>query len=166
MSGIKLISRHDLFRVRYNPLNVPGPIANRVLSKKKHPLYAKVAHTYEHYDKNTLWWATSSYGLLSEKVVVRNWCYRRVKIAFRESLRKNGFDEKGRKIVPDPTGKGKPTTTVGQTGTLIFDVYPEVKRASLETIQKKTDEALDILLRNSTKPLPTKPYKGPRKLWK
>lgn len=65
--------------------------------------------------------------------------------------------------MPDPIGKGKSTTAVGQTGTLVFDVYPEIKRTSFEDIQQEADEAVDLLVRNSKEPVKTR--KGARRVW-
>lgn len=94
--------------------------------------------------------------MLDEKKVVRSWCCRRVRIAFRESLKKRGFDEKGRKIVLDALGK--PTTVVGRRGTLELVPNPKLKRESNKELQQLADEAVDLLIK-----APTEMVRPPKK---
>ncbi|KAJ6151276.1 hypothetical protein N7470_007870 [Penicillium chermesinum] len=86
--------------LRYTPKNVIPPVAARYMSAPFHPIRPKITHMYQTRDKNTLWWRTSVTSLHSEKKVVRSWCARRARSAFRHALAKQGFDEFGRPL-PD-----------------------------------------------------------------
>ncbi|KAK2761632.1 hypothetical protein FQN54_001460 [Arachnomyces sp. PD_36] len=150
MSGLKILQRNHLFAVRYNPLNVPPPIALRYLTKRNNPIYPKIAHMYQTRDPNTLWWSVSSIDMLSEKKVVRSWCCRRVREAFREALERKGFDREGRRVVPD-ADEGTIIAVKDQKGTLILNPRPEMKKASYEEIQELADKALDLLVNTTFK---------------
>ena len=152
----RVIQKNKLLQLRYCPQNVPSSIASRYLGQIHNPVLPKIAHMYQHRDRTTLWWSISSNRLLDYKRVVRSWSARRVKTAFRESLRRRGFDDQGREVVLDSLGKVVQTTQ-GCTGTLELFVLPRVIKESFEEIQKVADEAVDTLIIASEKnSLPTK----------
>lgn len=49
-------------------------------------------------DKNTLWWNVYTPNNIAQKRVVRSWCNRRLRNAFKEALAARGFDKEGRSI--------------------------------------------------------------------
>lgn len=166
MSGLKLIFESPIFRMRYNPRNVPEPISQRLLGQFRNPIYPKIKHMTETRDKDCLWWSVGVLTMLDERRVVRSWCARRLRVAFRESLRRNGLDENGRRIREDATstntstssgggsstkgggGGGTPTPTVNsQRGTMILEVYPQMKKTSFEEVQRTADQAMIRLQR-------------------
>jgi hypothetical protein len=156
MSGLKTIGKNPLFTIRYNPRNVPPPVALRYLSKPLNPIHPKIAHMYETRDPTTLWWSIAQADVLDEKRVVRSWCSRRVRTAFRESLKKRGLDENGKKIVLDSLAGAEGEEDMGPTvedqkGTLVLSLLPGIKKEAFKQIQQMTDEAVDLLIQQSTK---------------
>jgi hypothetical protein len=72
--------------------------------------------------------------MADNKRVLRSWCARRVRIAFREALKQHGFDNEGRRPVLDPQGRVLRKET-GLQGSL------EIK-LDCSLIQEKFDEIL------------------------
>lgn len=131
------------------------PYAARYLASSFSPLYPKLTQIYAQRDPNTLWWRVSVGQLHDFKRVVRSWSARRARIAFKEALKKQGFDEAGRRI-----------DSTDQRGPLAGSFEIHLRRPSLEQsfqeIQKDSESLLiDILaqLAARSKFTPSKPPK-------
>ncbi|PGH34109.1 hypothetical protein GX50_03072 [[Emmonsia] crescens] len=92
------------FIVHYTPQNTPTVRAKKFSNDKHVNLYAlrpKIEYMWATREKGNLWWSASTHGdITSEKSVIRSWCARRVRTAFRDALKERGYDKTGRRI-PD-----------------------------------------------------------------
>jgi hypothetical protein len=100
---------------------------------------------YRNRDKNTLWWRVA-YQSLPLKRVVRSYCARRTRKAFREALLSRGFDEQGRRIVERTDGLL--ATEIGLTGSADIVVkeisYKEPYSAVREEIESLVDKLVKL----------------------
>ncbi|KAL2368016.1 hypothetical protein BDBG_06891 [Blastomyces gilchristii SLH14081] len=96
--------KQPYFTVRYTPQNIPTSRAKKFSCDLFINLYAlrpKIDYMWATRDKRQLWWSASAQSdIASEKSVIRSWCARRVRTAFRDALRERGYDKTGRRI-PD-----------------------------------------------------------------
>jgi hypothetical protein len=89
----------------YTLENAIQPIAARCLNAgRSHPLEPRIKYLYETRERGILWWSVAHSEVYHLKRVVRSWCARRLRNAFREALRDRGFDEDGRLLVLDSSG--------------------------------------------------------------
>ncbi|KAG5293183.1 hypothetical protein I7I50_03505 [Histoplasma capsulatum G186AR] len=94
--------RQRYFAVRYTPENTPTLRAKRFSNDSHINLYAlrpKIEYMWAMREKGCLWWSASTHGdITSERSVIRSWCARRVRTAFRDALKERGYDKTGRRI--------------------------------------------------------------------
>lgn len=146
----------SLFVLRYSPKLVNPPVAHRYLEAPNHPLRPKIAHMYAHRDTNTLWWRVAKQKLQPFKGVVRSWCARRTRIAFRQALAARGFDREGRKIQSHAqdgvaTAAAAPGLERGLTGSVEIVVLPPCMKEKFSTVQEQTASMLDTLIQEVAK---------------
>ncbi|KAJ5825277.1 hypothetical protein N7474_002415 [Penicillium riverlandense] len=128
--------------MRYNAQHIIPAIAKRYLSSPFHPIRPKIAHMYAHRDRNTLWWQVSIVQLLEYKGVVRSWSRRRARTAFRNALRKQGFDPDGKR-----TAEGLLRYERDLTGSLDIHPRPQSVLSSFEDVQRDADSLVERILR-------------------
>ncbi|OAX78256.1 hypothetical protein ACJ72_07439 [Emergomyces africanus] len=96
--------RQPFYTVQYTVENTPTQRAKKFSNDRNVNLYAvrpRIEHTWATREKGNLWWSASTHGdIKSEKSVIRSWCARRVRTAFRDALKDRGYDKTGRRI-PD-----------------------------------------------------------------
>lgn len=149
----------ELFLLKYSPKISTPPVAKRYLAVPNHALRPKIAHMYAHRDRNTLWWRVAKGPLQSYNGVVRSWCARRTRLAFKQALAARGFDEEGRKILNRAGNGGMTTTTTtttttaaetgldrGLVGSVEIAIQPACIRSRFSTIQEEMGSILDTLL--------------------
>lgn len=146
---LKIVTATSQFTLRYNPHQVPSPTALLYMTSPSNPLRPKITHMYATRDRNTLWWRVSV-NQLSFKKVVRSWCARRVRAAFRQALLDRGFDGEGRKIVQD--AEGGPKVETGLKGTAEIIVHPASIKAEHADVQKEINSLVDTLLQKMNDP--------------
>lgn len=141
----------NLFMLRYNWKYIRNHVANRYLGSPTHPINPKIAHMYAHREENNLWWTVSVQPLMSYRRVVRSWCARRTRVAFKQALRERGFNWEGRRLL----GKmATPTMTPSElgipgddlTGTVELIVHPPCVKEKFPVIQKEMSFIVDALL--------------------
>jgi hypothetical protein len=128
--------------MRYYAHHVIPTIAKRYLSSPFHPIRPKIAHMYAHRDRNTLWWQVSIQQLLEYKGVVRSWSRRRTRTAFRNALRKQGFDPMGKR-----TAEGMLRYECDLTGSIDIHPRPQSITSNFEDIQRDADSLLARILK-------------------
>lgn len=156
----------ELFILRYSSKTLTPPVAHRYLGVPNHPLRPKIAHMYAHRDRNTLWWRVGKGSLHSYNGVVRSWCARRARLAFKQALTARGFDQEGRKILNQNqagnngvTTATTTTTTAGETGldrglvgSVEIAILPGCVKSKFSTIQHEMGTLLDTLLQEMIRP--------------
>ncbi|OJD24993.1 hypothetical protein ACJ73_03639 [Blastomyces percursus] len=96
--------KQPYFSVSYTPENRPTWRAKKLSCDLFVNMYAvqpKIDYMWATREKGQLWWSASAQSdIASERSVIRSWCARRVRTAFRDALRERGYDKTGRRI-PD-----------------------------------------------------------------
>jgi len=88
----------------YCPQYKAGPTGAIILDNQFHPLYFLTKRKYQLRERTGLWWHGLAGLTVSSRRVVRNWCARRLRNAFKDALKLRGFDEHGRvRIEPGST---------------------------------------------------------------
>ena len=129
-------------QIRFNPQHTLPPVARRYLNSPVHPIRPKIAHMWNNRDRNTLWWRVSTSQLQSFKRVVRSWCARRTRIAFKEALKHHSFDSLG---APLSTTDFKQQDAL--IGTLELIIRPSLVNQSHESLQRDTNHLLAKILK-------------------
>ncbi|KAA8643429.1 hypothetical protein EYZ11_012655 [Aspergillus tanneri] len=146
---MKLIASSKLFNLRFSPKNFPPPVANRYIGSRTHPIRPKILHMYENRDPRSLWWYLSNQRTMPYTKVVRSWCMRRTREAFRQALRERGFNADGRRIATDPRGTGTPVDGYDYLqGSVELSISPEIVRESYATVKAEMDSIVDGMLQN------------------
>ncbi|KAL1968661.1 hypothetical protein VTN77DRAFT_1487 [Rasamsonia byssochlamydoides] len=139
---LKPIKSTNQFVLRYSPQCGMTPIAARFVQSETHPLRPKILHMYANRDRNTLWWRVSV-NHLPLKRVVRSWCARRARTAFKQALEERGFDPEGR-----PLKKEEPSSqTVGLKGTVEIVVNQRSIKEELPAVKEEMASLVDSLVR-------------------
>ncbi|PGH02746.1 hypothetical protein GX51_04480 [Blastomyces parvus] len=90
--------------IGYTPKNTPTARAKRFFDDALVNLYAlrpRITYMWATREKGQLWWSVlPASDVAAERSVVRSWCARRMRNAFRDALRERGYDKTGRRI-PD-----------------------------------------------------------------
>lgn len=141
----------NLFMLRYNWKHIRNHVANRYLRSPTHPISPKIAHMYAHREENNLWWTVSVQPLMPYRRVVRSWCARRTRVAFKQALKERGFNREGRmSLDKTATTAATPSETEipgdGLTGTVELIVYPPCVKEKFPVIQKEMSSMVDTLL--------------------
>ncbi|KAJ5092558.1 hypothetical protein NUU61_007428 [Penicillium alfredii] len=137
---MSLVASSKNLLLRYWNRPIMPPVASRYLGSPLHPIRPKISHIYASRDRDTLWWRVSIAPLQSLKRVVRSWCGRRVRLAFRQALHQQGFDELGRAIPSEFSPKED------LTGSLEITIRTPCVQASFETVQKDANHLLENIL--------------------
>ncbi|KAE8349012.1 hypothetical protein BDV28DRAFT_142097 [Aspergillus coremiiformis] len=145
---MKFTTSTKQFTLRYVPKHVISPIASRYLASPINPIRFKIQHLYAQRDRNTLWWRVSVQHLQQHKRVVRSWCARRVRLAFRRALKERGFDAEGQRIGSDMDGNIG--TSEGKNDNLIgsIDIYvrSQCVQEAYSVVQADMNSLVDSLL--------------------
>ncbi|KLJ11894.1 hypothetical protein EMPG_12947 [Blastomyces silverae] len=101
----KLVTpKQPYFTVGYTPENTRTSRAKMFscdLFVNLYGLRPKIDYMWATREKGQLWWSTCTQSdIASERSVIRSWCARRVRNAFRDALKERGYDKTGRRI-PD-----------------------------------------------------------------
>ncbi|KAI9731189.1 MAG: hypothetical protein M1834_005382 [Cirrosporium novae-zelandiae] len=83
---------------RYHPDPIPADPALKILTKASHPLFYQCKERLENRDQQTLWWGAVSNTWAGPKAVIRKEAKRILRSAFLEALRREGWDEEGRRL--------------------------------------------------------------------
>ncbi|KAF7717898.1 Uncharacterized protein PECH_002702 [Penicillium ucsense] len=140
---MKFSSSSSTLLLRYTSEHVIPPIAQRYLGSPVHPIRPKIAYIYANRDPTTLWWRVSVSHLNQFKRTVRSWCARRARMAFQESLKRQGFDHSGRSLSVGAWNEKPPLL-----GSLEITLRPACLHQSFEALQKDTDYLLKGILKH------------------
>ena len=152
MVTMKPLASTSLFILKYSPKLANPPVAHRYLEAPNHPLRPKIAHMYAHRDTDTLWWRIGKQKLQPFRGVVRSWCARRARIAFRQALAARGFDREGRKIQSHARGEDTTAATAGLVlerglvGSVEIVLLPPCMKEKFPTVQEQMASMLDTLI--------------------
>ncbi|GAQ45684.1 hypothetical protein ABZX51_007187 [Aspergillus tubingensis] len=166
---MKTLRSHKSFIMRYFPNYKPSHVASRYLNADVHPLQPKITHMYATRDKSTLWWMVNPSHLMSVRMkrVVRSWCSRRARMAFRLALKDHGFDADGRKagqeLLGDSSGKGGNGKNL--KGRVDLLLHADILREPFEVLRKEMDAGVSALVNHlrTTKDVAPKPAKKQKK---
>lgn len=137
------------FVIRYWVKNINPPVASRYIGAPIHPIRPKIVHMTAHRPKDTLWWRVSVNKILSHKRVVRSWCARRVRNAFTQAFRQQGFDRLGRRL---PGSSADETNLTGLTGSLEIYIHEPCLAQSFEVVQKDASQLFGELMAHQATP--------------
>ncbi|GAE00229.1 conserved hypothetical protein [Paecilomyces variotii No. 5] len=143
---MKLVQTTKQFHLRWSQKTVVPPVAARYLGAQSHPIRPKIAHMYANRDPDTLWWRVQT-NSLDHKRVVRSWCARRVRNAFRKALRDRGYDGEGRRIsqstdAVEPSSQPEP----GLKGSVEIVVRPESIKEKFTEVLKESSSLVDTVV--------------------
>ncbi|KAL1952556.1 hypothetical protein VTO42DRAFT_4814 [Malbranchea cinnamomea] len=141
-----------LFFTYFNPKNVPPPIALRYLSVSQfNPILPKIKHMYATREKGNLWWSVGHGNLTNHKRVIRSWCARRLRHAFRQALKQRGFDKDGKLLMFDVEGNVTEKKK-GLVGTLDIRMNVELLTAKYADIVQQAGLLVDHLRYQQLRP--------------
>ena len=90
---------HYVFQPNPKPINCCTFNSTKMFaSEPDHPLHIRTQRRLAAFNPNVLHWTVKAPLELSKKAVVRNWAIRRVKAAFREELKRKGWDVEGKPL--------------------------------------------------------------------
>lgn len=142
----KVIRSTSQFLLRYSPRHLIPPVAMRYMAAKYHPIRPKILHMYANRDKSTLWWRVSIHHLPLKRVV-RSWCARRVRRAFREALGERGYDHEGRRIQQDNQNPQlESSAEVGLNGTAEIMVHQQSIKQDYASVREECLILVDTLV--------------------
>lgn len=145
-STLKTIHNTSQFLLRYSPRHLIPPVAMRYMAAKFHPIRPKILYMYANRDKSTLWWRVSIHHLPLKRVV-RSWCARRVRRAFREALRERGYDHEGRRIPQDKQNSQlESSAEVGLNGSAEIMVHQQSIKQNYASVQQECLILVDTLV--------------------
>ncbi|EEP77808.1 predicted protein [Uncinocarpus reesii 1704] len=107
-SSMLRIKGANLFQAYFSPENLIPYVGARYISDFDNPIRPKVFDMYQNRERGILWWTVAAGHMVNMKRVVRSWCARRVRIAFRAALKESGYDSEGRKYILGACGNGNP----------------------------------------------------------
>lgn len=125
-----------------------------IASDPQHPLCILQRRELKARKREGLWWHVTTGVELSRSSVVRSWCRRRLRNAFAEALKKNGFDEYGRLVNPQLFVRDRSqvahaiqsNTNLSLTGSLRLHILPPLIASKYPLVCKEADGIIDILL--------------------
>lgn len=146
---MKLVQTTKQFHMRWSPKTFVPPVAARYIGAQSHPIRPKIVHMYANRDPNTLWWRVQTNGL-DHKRVVRSWCARRVRNAFRKALHDHGYDGEGRRILQDmDETQSSSQGELDLKGSVEIVVRPELIKEKFPEVLKETDSLVETIVRLS-----------------
>lgn len=140
--------------------------SDQVLQDESHPFFPRIKNLYTTRDPKTLWWRVYSGLKVSPKATVRNWCRRRMQVAFVEALREHGYDRHGRAV---GDGNRVPCPPEGLVGTLDIHVNANVIPESYLSVREEASRILDGVVKkvnDRTKHPSNLAYIGRGSAWK
>ncbi|KAL2871521.1 uncharacterized protein BJX67DRAFT_342477 [Aspergillus lucknowensis] len=145
---MKVIASTKQFTLKFSPKLVIPPIALRYLNVRRNdPIRPKIQHMCDNRDRNTLWWRASVKEIHDYKRVVRSWCARRVRTAFRQELKARGFDAEGRSLESNTGGSATPDGIPGNLiGTIHILVEPPCIGEKYATVRQDMKILMDALI--------------------
>ncbi|KAF9884772.1 hypothetical protein FE257_001262 [Aspergillus nanangensis] len=153
---MKTLASTKQFTLRYVPKHVIPPVAARYLGSPVHPIRPKIFHMYATRDRNTLWWRVSVKPIQGFRRVVRSWCARRARLAFRQALKDRGFDAEGRRMRSESSGEGGSTPERNDDyihGSLEIVVQPQSVQEDMTVVQTDMHHLVDVLIEKTKAPL-------------
>ncbi|KAJ5110141.1 hypothetical protein N7532_002786 [Penicillium argentinense] len=130
------------FIVRYRAIHSTPVVASRYLTASNHPIRPKIAHMYDHREKDHLWWRVNINMQIQHVTrVVRSWAARRTRVAFLQALKNNGLDHLG-KVLPEAKSWQQPLI-----GTMEVVVREYSLTSNFETIQQDANSLLQNILK-------------------
>ncbi|KAL2830243.1 hypothetical protein BDW59DRAFT_22589 [Aspergillus cavernicola] len=145
---MKAIASTKQFTLSFSRKQVIPPVALRYLVQLNNPIRPKVKYLCKTRDPNTLWWRISSKDLLDRKKVVRSWCTRRARMAFRQELQARGFDAEGRKLESENQGSATIDGLYGNlTGSVNIVVTPACIQEKYSAVREEMKTLMDSLVR-------------------
>lgn len=160
--------RSSLFTLRYLPRTQIPPVASRYLGSPTHSIYPKIAHMYATRDRTVLWWRVSAQHLMVYKRVVRTWCSRKMRIAFKQALKTHGFDAEGKRITsaPRPSAGWISGDDDRLTGTVEITINPRFIREDMSNLQSDMDQTVrNLLERQALEKRPGQAILGKKSKW-
>ncbi|EEH16429.1 hypothetical protein PABG_06516 [Paracoccidioides brasiliensis Pb03] len=138
------------FVVHFSPQNKPTIRAKRFSVDTRMHLFAfrtKIQHLWAMREKGDLWWSASAHGeVSSEKSVIRTWCTRRVRTAFRDALRAHGYDDCGRRMPDIERKDGVPQSQLEVLkGSLELHVRLAVKEAKYTDLVRQSERVVESI---------------------
>lgn len=139
-------------------INIQGVTAARVLHGNLHALGLNSAHvaTDDHpmaiiarykcalREKEPLWWHVLSTKAIGVRVI-RAWHVNRLRVAFKDALKRKGFDQVGRKI----SGPGATNSESDLWGTIHFMILEDIKTTSWTVLNTQADKVVEFLEQKS-----------------
>ena len=123
-------------RAAYSPVYHPFYVSKVVLDDKTHPFYLPTAARWDARPRVGLWWHATGNTMLGKKAVVRRWCGRRLKNAFREALEERGFDEDGKGLFGGAL-----------TGCLEMDTKEGIVKAKFEEVKREAGMVVEHVMK-------------------
>lgn len=114
------------------------------LSKDHHPLRELTIAKYAE-RKDPLWWNVLGKTELRPRVV-RSWAINRTRVAFKDALKRKGYDENGYRLSDSADGQRPEKDLVGS---VLFMVNQGAAKASFEELNTEADAVLDAILQSS-----------------
>ena len=136
-------------RVVYSPVYHPFYISKVILEDKTHPLYLPIIARWNARPKVGLWWNATGNTMAGKKTVVRRWCARRLRNAFREALEEKGFGEDGQRLVG-----------AHLSGCLQMDTKEGIVKAKFEEVKREAGMILEFVTNMSQRQVKLKGDSG------
>lgn len=145
------------FKFRFRKIHAFTYTSSRVLETPLHPLVPVVLKRYAMREEIPLWWSCVTKREFGHKDrVVRSWLARRTRDAFKESMRKSGYDTDGRPL----PGSGNKADLFG---TAYFSVQRQATTTSFVDLVKQTDIAVSYIQRFQSRADNGKQWNNPKK---
>lgn len=134
----------NVCRIKYSRQHRPPAYAADILEHPYKTLHQQSKQKYQARSKDALWWSVSS-NTLGKRTnsTVRHWSSRRLRVAFREALKLNGYDAEGKAIA------GLCKAKVNLIGTLEILGQSALITAPFSQVKEETKWVLDIVVRKS-----------------
>lgn len=147
---MKFLNSTNTLTLRYLPKHIISPVALRYLASPINPIRFKIKHLYDNRDRNILWWKVSTQHLTQHKRVIRSWCARRVRLAFRCALKERGFDAEGRRRGPniDESAGISKGENVNLVGSVDIFIRPRCVHEDYPTLQAEMNTLVDSFIQN------------------
>lgn len=139
----RMVRGTSLFTAIHNLTYKPGPSGERIIEEVYHPLHLQTKRKYEARERTGLWWHALVGTSVSPRRVVRNWCARRMRNAFKEALGARGMDEYGR-VKIDGRGISSPPLVRGY---MRMQASPKTLTANNAMLRKECLAVLDEVIR-------------------
>lgn len=136
----------SIARVMFSEKHITSMNSQDALGKEYHPL-RELALTKWAERKDPLWWNVLSKTEVSPRVV-RGWAINRTRVAFKNALKRKGYDENGYRL-NDPSGSKRPEKDL--VGSVQFMINQGAVKASWEEMNAEADMILDGMLQTLEK---------------